>query len=105
MAKITVEYLKDLMLDELRNKIQIDEVCRLLNEKASEEKWISVKDQLPDLGQFGDSDCVLCIESDGNIEKVWYNGHLKIWYGRQDNCGDDMVFNPTNWMPLPNKLV
>lgn len=78
--------------------------------KELTDKWISVKDELPELkhdsswGKY--SDRVLCLHSDGHHEDCQFNHSRDFddpyWSYIQDG---ELCETVTHWMPLPSPPV
>jgi hypothetical protein len=71
--------------------------------------WIDVKDKLPDLGQYNESEWVLCATSKfGDYKKYGVEHELLYLNGYKwcNNNTDNFDNNPdyfmvTHWMPIP----
>ena len=65
--------------------------------------WISVKERLP-----GPSDCVVaCVEVDGIctcLTLATYNEATKEWHTDNWIDGEQEVYYPDYWMPIPTKV-
>ena len=65
--------------------------------------WISVKERLP-----GPSDCVVaCVEVDGIctcLTLATYNEETKEWHTDNWEDGEQEVYYPDYWMPIPTKV-
>ena len=65
--------------------------------------WISVKERLP-----GPSDCVVaCVEVDGIctcLTLATYNEETKEWHTDNWEDGEQEVYHPDYWMPIPTKV-
>lgn len=102
MAKITVEYLEEIHLK--YGEIDYKRIVELLNEKASEGEWISVKDELPESNTE-----VLCIKRNGLKVIMSYHAgfdtFVRKFYWWAFDKWIDQNSQVTHWMPLPNKPV
>jgi len=104
MAKITVEYLRELGRDLYFGKITYKNLVELLNEKASEPEWVSVSDRLPETNSE-----VLCVKKNGLKLILSYHAGFdtlerKFYWWAFDKWMDQNA-QVTHWMPLPNKPV
>lgn len=65
--------------------------------------WISVKDKLPGPSEW----VVACIEQHGHAQCLTlatYNEETKVWHTDKWENGEQEIYNPDYWMPIPNRI-
>ena len=66
--------------------------------------WISVKERLPGPSEW----VVVCVKGYGNrpqcLALATYNKYTKEWYTDDWENGEQEVYNPDYWMPIPAKV-
>ncbi len=71
-------------------------------EQAEEDLgWHSVKDKLPGPSEW----VVACIEQHGHAQCLTlatYNEETKVWHTDEWEDGEQEIYNPDYWMPIPN---
>lgn len=63
--------------------------------------WHSVKDKLPGPSEW----VVACIEQHGHAQCLTlatYNEETKVWHTDEWEDGEQEIYNPDYWMPIPN---
>jgi hypothetical protein len=83
----------------------IDDIERLRHESEPQNKWIPVKERLPDYDdKWGISKIVLCLDARGRVGfGIYQNGEKQLYHAgwfTGGGVGEDSV-TVTHWMPLP----
>ncbi len=98
---------KDVRYCGLRNSPRACTVCKLFvfgYEQAEKDLgWISVKERLPGSSEW----VVACVEIYGlctRLTLATYNEETKEWHTDVWEDGEQEVYNPDYWMPIPSKI-
>ena len=99
-----------------RNVLTKEEFMKALQERREQEKWISVKERLPNENDFK-SDYYYSHNKTWDAPEVLYSswthdspdGHMEHWWSKEgsnepiiaDGEDEEEMFLPTHWQPLP----
>ena len=71
----------------------------LINNRATVQEWISVKDRLPEYSNDGFADAVLV--TDGFVQHIAYFVGGEWRFAESGEIKEPMWYRITHWMPLP----